>query len=99
MLNRIFISMKGDARGGRRNLYNEEFHNLYSSPDIIMSINQNSQIDGACATHEGDEKCFQIFSLEISRKEGKLGDLGISGWEENMDMGLRGCELQSTGPG
>jgi hypothetical protein len=34
----IFGLKKGDMKGGWRKLYNEDFHNLYSSPSIIKMI-------------------------------------------------------------
>jgi hypothetical protein len=35
VLRRILGSKRGEVTGGRRNLQNEELHNLYSSPSII----------------------------------------------------------------
>jgi hypothetical protein len=38
VLKRIFGSKRDDVTGGWRQLYNEELHNLYSSPSIIRMI-------------------------------------------------------------
>jgi hypothetical protein len=35
MLRRIFGSKRDEIRGGLRKQYNEELHNLHSSPNII----------------------------------------------------------------
>jgi hypothetical protein len=35
---RIFGPKKGELSGGHRKLNNNEFHNLYSSPNIISGI-------------------------------------------------------------
>jgi hypothetical protein len=36
VLRRMFWPKKGGVRGGWRKLHNEELHNLYSSPSIII---------------------------------------------------------------
>jgi hypothetical protein len=38
VLRRIFGSKRDEVTGGWRTLYNEELHNLYSSPSIIRNI-------------------------------------------------------------
>jgi hypothetical protein len=38
MLRRIFGPKRDEVMGGWRKLYNEELHNLYSSPSIIRMI-------------------------------------------------------------
>jgi hypothetical protein len=38
VLRRIFEPKKDEVTGGWRNLHNEVFHNLYSSPSIIRMI-------------------------------------------------------------
>jgi hypothetical protein len=38
VLRRIFGSKRDDVTGDLRKLHNEEFHNLYSSPNIIRMI-------------------------------------------------------------
>jgi hypothetical protein len=38
VLRRIFGAKRGEVTGGWRKLYNEELHNLYSSPSIIRII-------------------------------------------------------------
>jgi hypothetical protein len=38
MLRRIFGPRRDEVTGGSIKLHNEEFHNFYSSPDIIRMI-------------------------------------------------------------
>jgi hypothetical protein len=38
VLRRIFGLKRNEVAGGSRKLYNEELHNLYSSPSIITMI-------------------------------------------------------------
>jgi hypothetical protein len=38
VLRRIFVPKRDEVTGGWRKLYNEELHNLYSSPSIIRMI-------------------------------------------------------------
>jgi hypothetical protein len=38
MLRRIFGLMREEVMGGWRKLYNEELHNVYSSPNFIRVI-------------------------------------------------------------
>jgi hypothetical protein len=38
VLRRIFRPKKNEVTGSRRELHNEELHNLYSSPSIIRMI-------------------------------------------------------------
>jgi hypothetical protein len=49
VLRRIFGSKKDEETGGWRKLYNEELHNLYSSPSIIRM----SKSRRACSTNGG----------------------------------------------
>jgi hypothetical protein len=38
VLSRIFLPKKDEVKGGWRKLHNEDFHNLYFSPNIIRII-------------------------------------------------------------
>jgi hypothetical protein len=51
---RIFGPKREEVAGGWRRLNNEEFHNLYASPNIIRV-----EMGGACSTHGGVEKWVQ----------------------------------------
>jgi hypothetical protein len=41
VLRRIFGTKRDEAIGGRRKLHDEELHNLYSSPNIIIIFYPN----------------------------------------------------------
>jgi hypothetical protein len=45
--------------GSQRDEVEEEFHNLYSSPNItrIDQVKKN-ELGGACSTNEGEEECI-----------------------------------------
>jgi hypothetical protein len=43
-----------------KKLYNEELHNLYSSPDIIRQVKAN-EMGRACGAHGRGEKSVQGF--------------------------------------
>jgi hypothetical protein len=38
VLRRIFRTKREEVAGGRRRLHNEELHNVYASPNVIMAI-------------------------------------------------------------
>jgi hypothetical protein len=64
--------MRDEVTGGQRKLYNDEFHNFCSPPNIIRMIESRRM------KWVGHEKCKQNFLLE-SLKEGRdhSEDLGI----------------------
>jgi hypothetical protein len=60
VLRRIFGPKGDEVTGEWRKLQNEEFHNLYSSPDIIRQVMAN-EVGRACSTHGRGEKSVQGF--------------------------------------
>jgi hypothetical protein len=46
VLGRIFGSKREEVAGGWRRLYNEELHNFYASPNIVMVMKLRSELDG-----------------------------------------------------
>jgi hypothetical protein len=62
VLRRIFGPKRDDVMGGWRKLYNEELHNLYSSPNIIrITKSWRMRWRGHVVHMGGDEKCIQNF--------------------------------------
>jgi hypothetical protein len=49
VLRRIFGPKREEVAGGWRRLHNEELHNLYSSPSIVI---KKGEMDRACSTYE-----------------------------------------------
>jgi hypothetical protein len=57
VLRRIFGLKKDEVAGGLRKLYDEELHNLYSSPNIIRMIQvEVGEIGRACSKNGGEER-------------------------------------------
>jgi hypothetical protein len=54
----------------RRNLHNDELHNLYSSPDISQV--KANEMSTACGTHGRGQKSVQGFGGKARRKESTL---------------------------
>jgi hypothetical protein len=57
LLRRLFGPKKDEVTGERRNLHNEELHDLHSSPSIIRIMKTRKMMDGACSTNGGEEEC------------------------------------------
>jgi hypothetical protein len=51
---RIFGPKRDDVTGDWRKLHNEELHNLYSSPNIIIIKSKEDEMGRACSTNGGD---------------------------------------------
>jgi hypothetical protein len=71
VLRRIFIPKREEVRGDWRRLHNEELHNLYASPIIIImifiiirAIKIKDKMGGACSTHGRYDKCIRYDSKE-----------------------------------
>jgi hypothetical protein len=60
VLRRIFGPKSEEVAGGWRRLHNEELHNLYLSPKIIMVIMEDAMCR-ICSTHGIHEKSLQYF--------------------------------------
>ena len=50
--------------GDWKRLRNEQFHDLYSSPNVIFDQVKEDAICQACGIYEGAEKCTQTFGWE-----------------------------------
>jgi hypothetical protein len=57
VLRRIFGPRRDEVTGDWRKLHNEEFHNLYSSPNIIRMIKSRSMRWAGHAARTEDEEC------------------------------------------
>jgi hypothetical protein len=84
---RKMFGPKCDKVGGRcRKLYNEQLHNLYSSPNIVRVI-KSIEIGGACRTCGGQHRCILGFRCLTKKPEDKrpLGRPGCR-WEDNIKI-------------
>jgi hypothetical protein len=83
-------------------LHNEEFHNFYSSPNIIMQIKSRRMKWAGHVAHMGQER--KLYKVLVGKPEGKR-PLGRPRrrWGDCIRMDLReiggGCRLNSTGTG
>jgi hypothetical protein len=69
VLRRIFGLKRNEVMGDWRKLHNEEFHNLYSLPNIIRTIkSRKMRLEGHVA-RMGEEKCMSYIGGEARRKE------------------------------
>jgi hypothetical protein len=83
---RIFGPKRKEVPGGWRRLYNEELHNLYSSPNIIRVI--NLRIWAGYVAFMG--KVRNAYKILIGKPEGKrLHGRPRCRWKDNVKLGLR----------
>jgi hypothetical protein len=84
---RIF-GPKTEEDGSWRKLYNDELHNLYSSPNIVRVIKPRSMRWAGHVACMREEK--GVFRVLVRRPEGKR-PLGRPRrrWEDNIKMDLR----------
>jgi hypothetical protein len=57
----VFEPKREEVVGGWRRLHNEEFHNLYASPDIIRMIKFRRMRLVRLVARMRAEKCIQYF--------------------------------------
>jgi hypothetical protein len=69
VLRRIFGPKMDEAIGGWIKLYNEELHNLYSSPSIIRMMKSRRMRWAGHVARMGEEKCIQSFGGKARREK------------------------------
>jgi hypothetical protein len=88
ILRRIFGSKRDEVTGEWRKLHNEELHNLYSSPYIIMQIKSREMRWAGHVTRMGEEtKMCKVFMGEPKGKR-PLGRRKRR-WDDGIRMDLR----------
>jgi hypothetical protein len=88
VLRRIFGFKRDEMAGGWRKLRNEEFHNLYSSPNIVTMISSRRvPWAGHVARMREIKSCIQNFDW----KSWRVKPLGRPRrkWEGNIKIELR----------
>jgi hypothetical protein len=68
-MRRIFLPKRDEVTGDWRKLYNEELHNLFSSPDIIRQVKSRRMRLAGHVARMGEDKIFQGFGGKARRKE------------------------------
>jgi hypothetical protein len=88
VLSRIFGPKRDEVTGEWRKLHNEEFHILYSSPNIIKQIKSRRMRWAGHVARMGEEK--NVDKVSMGKPEGKR-PLGIPRrrWEDVIGMDLR----------
>jgi hypothetical protein len=92
VLRRIFGPKRDGVTGGWRKLQDEELHNLYSSPSIIIIIKSRRMRWAEHVARMGEKK--NVYRLLVGKPEGK-GLLGRPRrrWIGNIKMDLLEIEL------
>jgi hypothetical protein len=85
VLRRIFGAKGVGLTGGWRKLYNEELHNLYTSPSIIRIIKSRKMRWAGHVARMGEKR--NVYRLLVGKPEGKR-PLGRPrrGWINNIKM-------------
>jgi hypothetical protein len=88
VLRRIFGPKRDEVTGQWRKLHNEELHNLYSPPDIIMQVKSRRMRWARHVTYMGEER--KVYKVLVGEPEGKR-PLGRPRrrWEDGIRMDLR----------
>jgi hypothetical protein len=85
---RIFGPMRDEVTGDWRKLHNEELHNLYSSPNIIITIkSMRMRWAGHVARIRENRNSYRIL-VENPEDERPLGGPRYR-WEDNIKVDLR----------
>jgi hypothetical protein len=92
VLRRIFGPKRDEARGEWRKLYNEELHDLYSSPNIVRVIKSRRKRWAGHVARMGEER--GVYRVLVGKRERKRS-LGRPRrrWGDNIMMDLQevGC--------
>jgi hypothetical protein len=87
ILRRIFGLKRDEVTGGWRKLHHEEFHNLYSSPNIIRMYRSRSM---RWAGHVVGMEKRNAYRILVGKPEGKKPlRIPRRTWENNIRMDLR----------
>jgi hypothetical protein len=88
VLRSIFGPKKEKVTGGWRRLHNEELHNLYTSPDIIMVIKSRKMRWAGHVVQMGEMR--NAYNILVGKSEVKR-PFGIPRlrWEDNIKMDLK----------
>jgi hypothetical protein len=96
VLRGIFGPKRDGVKGGWRKLYNEEFHNFYSSPSRIRIITSRRMRRAGHMARMGEKR--NVYRLLVGKPEGK-SPLGRprSRWIDKIMMGILEIGLDVVG--
>jgi hypothetical protein len=85
VLRRIFRPKRDEVTGEWRKLYNEELHDLYSSPTIVRVIKSGRMICVGHVARMGEGR--GVYRVLVGKREGKR-PLGTPRrrWEDNIKI-------------
>jgi hypothetical protein len=88
VLRRIFGPKRDEVTGEWRKLHNEEFHNLYSSPDIIRQVKSRRMRWAGHVARMGDER--KVYKVLVEKPERKRPPgRPRRRWKDGIKMDLR----------
>jgi hypothetical protein len=95
VLRRIFGPKRDEVTGGWRKLHNDELHDLYSSPSIIMVIKARRMRWAGHMARMGEVR--GAYNILVGRSEG-MRPLGRPRrrWEDNIKMDIRETEFEDV---
>jgi hypothetical protein len=65
VLRRTFGPKRDEVRGEWRKLHNEEFNELYCSPNFVRGDkSEKNEIGRACIVYGGEKRCMHVFGGE-----------------------------------
>jgi hypothetical protein len=70
MVLKTFRRNRKEVAGGWRTLHNEEFHNLYASPNIISVVKSKEDVMGSSCRTNGREM-INLYKVLVEKPEGK----------------------------
>jgi hypothetical protein len=79
VLRRTFGTKRDEVTGGWRKLHNDEFHNLYSSPNIINMIKSRRMIWAGHVARMGRRKMHIGYWWQIDKERHHFGEQDVSG--------------------
>jgi hypothetical protein len=80
LLRRIFGPKRDEVAGGLRKLHNEELHNLYSSPDIIIMMKSRRMRWAGHIARMGRRGMHVGYWWESQMERDHKEDHNIGGW-------------------
>jgi hypothetical protein len=88
-LRRIFEPKREEVAGGWKRLHNEELHNLYASPDIIIRVIKSRRMRWAANVTRMAEMRNEYIILVGKPVENRRLEKRRHRWEDNIRMDVK----------